>query len=404
MTDAQLPASQIPAPLAIGIHDIAFATGGNVIDLAELAARFGVDAAKYRVGLGQDEMSVPADDEDIVTMAADAAKQITDRHGTDGIRTVLFATESGIDQSKAAGVYVHRLLDLPENVRVVELKQACYSATAALQFAVALVARKPNEKVLVLASDVARYELGSNAEPTQGAGAIAMLVTADPAILEVEPATGISTRDVMDFWRPNHRRTAIVDGKLSISAYQNAVESAWRDYTAEGGADFDSISHFCYHQPFTRMAVKAHKSLAKALGSPRDAVTLLAQIEPTTAYNRRVGNSYTASVYLAFLALLDSGMDLSGERVGILSYGSGAVAECFTGIIRPGYRDALRSEDNRRRLDERTVVSDERYLQLLRDAESADVSDSERAHETSGPFRFAGIAGDRRLYEVVARD
>ncbi|NQX10303.1 hydroxymethylglutaryl-CoA synthase [Microbacteriaceae bacterium VKM Ac-2855] len=386
---------------SIGIHDIAFATAGNVVDLAELATRFGVDVAKYRVGLGQDEMSVPAADEDIVTMAADAAKQIIDRHGSAGIRTLLFATESGIDQSKAAGVYVHRLLDLPENVRVVELKQACYSATAALQFAVALVARRPGDRVLVIASDVARYELDGPAEPTQGAGAIAMLVSADPAILEIEPATGISTRDVMDFWRPNHRRTAIVDGKLSIVAYQNAVESAWRDFVAQGGASFDDVAYFCYHQPFTRMAVKAHKHLAKVLGSGHDAAALAEQIEATTAYNRRIGNSYTASVYLAFLALLDSDIDLTGERIGFLSYGSGAVAECFTGLIRPGYRDALRSEANRARLDARTSVADARYLELVRGAASADVSNSDRARETTGPFRFGGISDDRRVYESV---
>ncbi|WFR67011.1 hypothetical protein P9139_21040 [Curtobacterium flaccumfaciens] len=36
-------------------------------------------------------------------MGAAAAKEIVDRHGVEGIRTVLFATESGVDQSKAAG-------------------------------------------------------------------------------------------------------------------------------------------------------------------------------------------------------------------------------------------------------------------------------------------------------------
>ncbi|MBK0296437.1 FAD-dependent oxidoreductase, partial [Bacillus sp. S34] len=65
---------------------------------------------KYHVGIGQDAFSVPAPDEDIVTMGAAAAKEIVDRHGVEGIRTVLFATESGVDQSKAAGVFVHGLL------------------------------------------------------------------------------------------------------------------------------------------------------------------------------------------------------------------------------------------------------------------------------------------------------
>lgn len=393
--------------LSVGIHDIAFATGSNRIDLAELAARFGVEPSKYRVGLGQDEMSVLAADEDVVTMAATAAARILERHGTDSLRTVLFATESGIDQSKAAGVYVHELLELPRNVRVVELKQACYSATAALQFAAALVTRNPAETVLVIASDVARYELHSNAEPTQGAGAIAMLVAADPAILELEPATGVYTRDVMDFWRPNHSLTAIVDGKLSITAYQQAVEGAWEDYIARGGADFASVDHFCYHQPFTKMAIKAHRHLAKAVGATAadptlDNAALDAQIEPTTGYNRVIGNSYTASVYLGFLALLDGDRDLTGERVGFLSYGSGAVAEVFTGVVLEGYRAALRSDENRAILAGRTPVSDERYLQLVTDSAGADVHDSTRPRETPGAFRFGGIEQDRRIYERTA--
>ena len=116
----------------IGIHDLAFATGSRVLDLSVIAERLGTEIEKYTIGIGQERMSITAADEDVVTMGAAAAKQIIDRHGTEGIRTVLFATETGIDQSKAAGVYVHQLLGLPATCRVVELKQACYSATAAL--------------------------------------------------------------------------------------------------------------------------------------------------------------------------------------------------------------------------------------------------------------------------------
>ena len=141
----------------------------------DAAKQLGVDPAKYHVGIGQDAFSVPAPDEDIVTMGAAAAKQVIDRHGSDGIRTVLFATESGIDQSKAAGVFVHGLLGLPQAVRVVELKQACYGGAAALQLALGIIARNPDERVLVIAADVARYDVDTAAEPTQGAGAVAVL-------------------------------------------------------------------------------------------------------------------------------------------------------------------------------------------------------------------------------------
>src|SRR5699024_9726313 len=106
----------------IGIDDLAMATGAYRIDLAGIAARLGADPAKYYRGLGQSEMSVVAEDEDIVTLGAAAALPVVERAGRESIRTVLFATETGIDQSKSAGVYAHRLLGLEPNVRVVELK------------------------------------------------------------------------------------------------------------------------------------------------------------------------------------------------------------------------------------------------------------------------------------------
>ena len=139
--------------MRIGIHDLSLATSGYVLDLADLAAATGVDPDKYRIGLGQDEMSVPGPDEDIVTMGAAAALPILQRHGRDGIRTLLFATESGIDQSKSAAVFAHTLLGLPSTCRAVELKQACYGATAALQSAMGLVARNPG--CLLYTSDAA---------------------------------------------------------------------------------------------------------------------------------------------------------------------------------------------------------------------------------------------------------
>lgn len=249
--------------LRLGIHDLSVATTSHVLALSDLAAFSGVDPDKYRIGLGQDEMSVPAPDEDIVTMAARAAAPLLERHGTDGIRTLYVATESGIDQSKSAAVFVHGLLGLPSTCRAIELKQACYSATAALQAALGQLTRSPGERVLVIATDVARYELDSPGEPTQGAAAVAMLICADPALVEIEGVTGVHTADVDDFWRPNDSSTAVVNGKLSVDAYIDAYLGAWDDYRARGGVDVDGIDRFCHHQPFTRMAAKAQRALAE---------------------------------------------------------------------------------------------------------------------------------------------
>jgi hydroxymethylglutaryl-CoA synthase len=378
----------------VGIHDLSMATGQHVLDLDELAAFNGTDPGKYHIGLGLDQMSVLAPDEDVVTLAASAALPIVQAHGTDRIRTLLVATESGVDESKAVAVWVHRLLGLPSGCRVVELKQACYSATAGLQAALGIVARNPGEQVLLVAADVARYDLDSAAEPTQGAGAVAMLVGADPDLVTIEPITGVRTADVDDFWRPVDRTTALVDGRLSVSAYVDALTGAWDDFAARGGVPVEQIDRWCYHQPFTRMSVKAHRKLAQHVGAPFTD----GDLTDASRYNRRLGNSYTASLYAGLASLLDHDDDLAGRRVALFSYGSGSVGELFTGIVEPGYRSSERARRHAKALDERKPVDVRRYRDLHGTAVHRSDIDVEVPVASGTPFRFAGVHGGARQY------
>ncbi|WP_062240258.1 hydroxymethylglutaryl-CoA synthase [Brevibacterium epidermidis] len=402
----------------IGIDDIELATSHHVVKLDDFAEANGTDPAKFHLGLGQDEFSFPAPDEDVVTMAAAAAAPIIARSGTEGIRTLLFATESGIDQSKAAGMAVHSLLELPSQMRVVEVKEACYSATAALQAAVGIITRSPGQRVLVIASDVARYELDTPGEPTQGAGAVAMLVSANPKLLEIEPVSGLNSADVDDFWRPNDSTTAIVDGALSVTAYLDALTGAWTDLAAQGGPEMAEIDRVLYHQPFTKMAKKAQVHLAGLTGEDLDTeivaggsgaagtdVSNVAAAGPrdtglatSTLYNRRLGNSYTASLYAGLCSLLDHDEDLAGKRIGLFSYGSGSVGEFFTARVVPGYEQHSRRQAVTEALDARVPLSIDEY-RALHAAELSSAEDVSTPKVTAGPFRFAGIKGRARLYE-----
>ena len=395
----------------IGIDDIELATSHHVVKLDDFAEANGTDPAKFHLGLGQDEFSFPAPDEDVVTMAAAAAAPIIARSGTEGIRTLLFATESGIDQSKAAGMAVHSLLELPSQMRVVEVKEACYSATAALQAAVGIITRSPGQRVLVIASDVARYELDTPGEPTQGAGAVAMLVSANPKLLEIEPVSGLNSADVDDFWRPNDSTTAIVDGALSVTAYLDALTGAWTDLAAQGGPEMAEIDRVLYHQPFTKMAKKAQVHLAGLTGEDLDTEIVAgtpggsASTRPrdtglatSTLYNRRLGNSYTASLYAGLCSLLDHDADLAGKRIGLFSYGSGSVGEFFTARVVPGYEQQSRRQAVTEALDARVPLSIDAY-RALHAAELSSAEDASTPKVTAGPFRFAGVKGRARLYE-----
>jgi hydroxymethylglutaryl-CoA synthase len=386
--------------ISIGIHDLSFATSEFVLPHTALADYNGTEIGKYHVGIGQESMSVPAADEDIVTMAAAAAAPILARHGKDRIRTVVFATESSIDQAKSAGIYVHSLIGLPSATRVVELKQACYGATAALQFAIGLVQRDPAQQVLVIASDVSKYELDSPGEATQGASAVAMLVSVDPALVRIEDPSGLFTADVMDFWRPNYLSTALVDGQESIGAYLQAVEGTWKDYSEQGGRALEEFAAFCYHQPFTKMAYKAHRHLLNYCGYDTDKDVIAGALGQTTAYNTVIGNSYTASVYLGLAALLDQADDLTGRPLAFLSYGSGSVAEFFAGTVVAGYQDHLRTEANLEAISRRKTVDYAGYRELHEWTFPTDGGDHATPEQTTGPFRLAGISGHKRIYQT----
>ncbi|MGX1773740.1 hydroxymethylglutaryl-CoA synthase [Nocardia brasiliensis] len=381
--------------LPIGIHDLSIATTHYRLDHTELARHCGVDVNKFHLGIGQEQMSVAAADEDIVTMAAAAAAPVIERHGAESIRTVLLATETGVDQSKSAALYLYSLIGLPSTARVVELKQACYSATAALQFAAGLITRHPEQRVLVIATDIAKYELDSAAEATQGAAAVAMLVSADPAIVRLEPESGIFSADIMDFWRPNYRDTAVVDGKLSIEAYLHAIEMAWQDYRGRGGRDIAEFAAFCYHQPFTKMAYKAHRHLLRSADPDADLDAAMAAIDDTTRYNRLVGNSYTASLYLALAALLDHRDNLAAQPIALISYGSGCVAEFVSGVVLPGYREQLRTAANTAAIAGRKPVDYARYRELHDEPPAPDRSIPE---ESGGPYRLSAITAHKRRY------
>jgi hydroxymethylglutaryl-CoA synthase len=390
--------------MKIGIERLGFYTPRYYLDLATLARERNSDFLKYKEGIGQEKMAVPAPDEDIVTMGANAADCALEGLDRQDIHTVMFATESGIDQSKAGGIYIHRLLGLPAHARVVELKQACYSGTAALQMAAALLTRSPRGKILIITSDIARYGLGSAGEVTQGAGAVAMVVSTTPHILTLDPEAGAYTEDVMDFWRPNYRDEALVDGKYSIRVYLKALGESWSQYRDLSDRSFNDFSRFCFHLPFTRMAEKAIKHLAKISGHKHtDETSLLNTIASGLNYNRMVGNVYTASLYLSLMSLLDQDpADVSGTRIGLFSYGSGCVGELFSGVVEPSYKTVSNREYNETLLSDRQELSYSEYTEFYTFAYPQDGSELLLPRHETGKFRLASFDHHKRHYEQVS--
>lgn len=372
-----------PDPIGVGIDALGVHLPRYVLPLDRLAAARGVPADKITVGLGAHAMAVTPPWEDTVTLAVNAAAPLFARGDVrrDEIGLLVLGTETAVDHAKPASIFVHELLGLPSSCRTFEVKHACYGGTAGVLLAADWV-RSPasrGRKALVLASDIARYDVGSSAEFTQGAGAAAMVVSAAPRLLRIDPVTGVHARSVWDFWRPLDRREALVDGKFSLDCYLDALTGAIADWRAGrngsgAGPLLERFAAFLYHTPFPKMAQKAHARLVA--GEEGDDATRATafersyaeRVEPWLALARQSGNTYTASLWLALAWIAEQHAAALEERdVALFSYGSGSCAEFFTGRFPAGSSAAAGAIGASALLAGRREVDVAEYEALLRE-------------------------------------
>ncbi len=386
-----------------GIDSAAFYTPAYYLDLKTLAAARQVPYEKFYEGLGQYKMAVIPPDENIITMAANAARVALSDSNPQEIDLLLFATESGIDYSKSAGIFVHRLLGLSAHCRVLELKQACYSGAAGLRLALSMLQTGASKKALLIASDIARYGLNTSGESSQGGGAIALVLSLNPRLVAIEAESGFHTEDVMDFWRPSYKDEAIVEGKYSCELYLRLLKETFLEYTNISGRGYRDHAQFCYHVPLPRLAEKAHQKLAMTAARLRlSDLQAREQMEPHLLYNRIIGNCYTAALFISLVSLLENhSEDLSGQRIGFYSYGSGCTAEFFSGIVQPGYQANLNGDYHQRLLSNRTELSHEQYETFYKFRYPTDGSHLIINSYNSGRYRVAEINEHQTTYESI---
>lgn len=382
--------------MLVGIDKMAFATTNEYIDLRELATVRGDEPDKYTIGIGQDQQAVVPPTQDIVTLGAKAAAKLLTAEDKRHLSTIIVATESGIDNSKASAIYIKHLLGLNDFIRAVEVKEACYSGTAGIQFAKGLVTMNPQSTVLVIAADIARYGLATPGEVTQGAGAVAMLISANPHVLALEDTNVAYAKDVMDFWRPLYATEAHVNGKYSTNVYIDFFLQCWNRYQQITGHELADFSALAFHLPFTKMGKKALEGLLQDDHSSH-AERLRKQLTASQAYSRKVGNLYTGSLYLGLMSLLQNGEIKAGNRIGLFSYGSGAEGEFYTGIVQPHFDQYLNDVPTDLSQRQQVTVTDyERQFNEQLGMETGDVEfDLSTDNET---FILAGQKDNQRIY------
>jgi polyketide biosynthesis 3-hydroxy-3-methylglutaryl-CoA synthase-like enzyme PksG len=375
--------------ISVGIESMNVFGGSAALDLNRLADHRSLDRARFQ-NLLMKEKAVALPFEDPITFAVNAAKPLVDAMTPaerDRIELLITCSESGVDFGKSLSTYIHHHLDLNRNCRLFELKQACYSGTAGFQMAVNFILSQtsPGAKALVITTDISRFVVAeggdaltedwSFAEPSAGAGAVAMVIGDRPSIYEVDiGANGYYGYEVMDTCRPLPDSEA-GDADLSLLSYLDCCEMAYKQYAERvTGVDYrTSFDHLVFHTPFGGMVKGAHRMMMRKVlrAGPAEIDTDFdRRVRPGIEYCARVGNIMGGTVFLAMVSTVENASFDGPRRIGCFSYGSGCCSEFCSGTVTPEGRVQLAGMGIGKHLDSRHQLTTEEYDAVVRGGRS----------------------------------
>lgn len=240
----------------IGIDSIAFYAPRHYLDIEDLAIKRGVDPAKYKKGLLLKEMRLPEADEDIISIGLKAGYNALLRGNINPkeVDAVFVGTETMTYSVKSVSNIFAELLNISPNSMTQDIYNACAGGTLAVLNAIALIEKDVISKALVISADISSYPKHSPSEPTQGSGAIAMVLSKNPRIATFSKQFGKISGNVNDFFRPAHEKDAQVFGHYSLDTYLNFQLQAYDDLVNQIG-DFYA-DYFVFHAPFSKMPLK----------------------------------------------------------------------------------------------------------------------------------------------------
>lgn len=407
------------------------------LNIRDLAAARGLPFEKLSMGLGLQKMALTDVHEDAATMAAEAIAELMTRNQLrpEQIGRIYMGTESALDDAKPTATYAvemvqERLGGSFAHCDVVDLTFACIGAVDAMEACLDWISADRERIAIVVASDIAKYELESTGEYTQGAGAVAILLRWSPRLLVIPRQFGISMSSVHDFYKPRREQfseTPVFDGPFSNQCYQNRMSEALSHFRRLSGAGETALSdrweRMIFHLPYSfhgkriyveefiqeRKAVGDWAAICHSNGIQEPALTVSAELqamdktwqsfirsvsqsaeyrqfvakklEKAQRASSEVGNLYTASIFMALMSTLAAdaaqGSRLSGKRFGFIAYGSGSKSKVFEGIVQKGWRAVAERFRLFERLSQRRPVDYETYDRLHRHQQQHSISPQE---------------------------
>jgi len=392
--------------MKIGIDAISFDVANIHLPIKTLALARNIEPEKLEKGLGLIKMTLPDVHQDAVVFGANALTKLILDHNINlnEISRIYVGTESAIDSSKPISSFLISLIeqkfgeDTLAECDVVDFTFACIGGVDALQNCIDFVKLNPAKKAIVVTTDFAKYDLNSTGEYTQGAGALAMLVTSNPRIIAFDNNWATSTKGVFDFFKPYrsiskeaitkninndswfdnleaeieiHKDQPVFDGQYSNQCYMDRTRAAYFSFKKLKNTTetlYNSWNSIIMHLPYSfqgrRMLseIYALDSAEKIISEniePADYQVKIKEVAKSDEYRKFVtgklqpaelassliGNLYTGSIFMGLLSTLahfyDTNKEIAGTQFGFLAYGSGSKSKVFEGTIQPEWKSAL---------------------------------------------------------------
>jgi hydroxymethylglutaryl-CoA synthase len=323
-----------PGPGPAGIASYGHYVPALRLDIGALAEQWGLGGPLERVYRlnGRSAVAVAGLDEDAVTLSIEAAERALARLDASAPRpaAVLVGSESHPYAVKPSGVVVAEALELAPDVFVADLEFACKGGTAALLLSLGLVESGRAPAALAIGADCPQSAPGSLLEASVGAGASAFVLARGGDLLAVIEHVAAASSDATDFWRRDGQRFPSVAGKFSAEVgyaeHTRRVVEALLRATGTSPADY---RYLCLHQPYPSLPL----SVARELGFRR------AQVQPGVVAGK-IGNTYSSACLLGLCNVLDQAAP--GDRIMLVSFGSGAGSDGFTMTVTPAIEEYRR--------------------------------------------------------------
>ncbi len=270
-------------------------------------------------GVPVDAKSVPGPDEDVITMAIEAARNALARAGVaaEQLGAVWVGSESHPYSVKPSGTVVAEALGTSPWVSAADWEFACKAGSEALTASMALVGSGMADYALAIGADTAQGRPGDALEYTASAGAGALLVGPAEQALATIDATVSYVSDTPDFFRRADRPYPVHGNRFTGEpAYFHQIQTAARRLFEAMGRSAADFSYAVFHQPNTKFP----QAVAKRLGFNE------AQIAPGLL-SPRIGNTYSGAAMAGLCATLDVAQP--GETILLTTYGSGAGSDAY---------------------------------------------------------------------------